>query len=285
MILAVQSETTSNLWVAPDGKAEPGGQISSNNKDYDGLDGLAWSPDGRVVFASYRTGNADLWITDTDGSNVRQLTHGEGRNGYPSVSPDGRTIVFVSTRTGTESIWKMNIDGGNPVQLTRGGVELLPKITPDGKDVVYGSAVRQGIFKIPLTGGEPVQLIRDTAFGPSVSPNGKLLAVAKLDAFAEHLEIFPLAGGPSIGRFDVPVLGMAGSRFSWTRDSKGLMFLDSHDGVDNLWLQPLAGGKPRQLTNFSSDRIYYFDWSADGKKLAVARGSSSSDIVLISNFH
>ncbi|MGB7437285.1 MAG: hypothetical protein WBR26_07280 [Candidatus Acidiferrum sp.] len=62
------------------------------------------------------------------------------------------------------------------------------------------------------------------------------------------------------------------------------MFLDSRDGVGNVWLQPLQGGKPRQLTNFSSDRIYSFDWSPDGKQLVVARGNSSSDVVLISNF-
>jgi Tol biopolymer transport system component len=54
--------------------------------------------------------------------------------------------------------------------------------------------------------------------------------------------------------------------------------------VGNLWLQPLAGGKRKQITNFSSDRIYSFDWSTDGKQLAVARGSSSNDIVLISHF-
>jgi len=63
-----------------------------------------------------------------------------------------------------------------------------------------------------------------------------------------------------------------------------LIFLDSREGVGNLWIQPLAGGKPKPTTNFSSDRIYSFDWSTDGKQLVAARGSSSSDIVLISNF-
>ncbi len=285
MIIASQNETTSNLWVTPEGKAELARRITSNDKDYDGVDGLAWTPDGRIVFTSYRSENLDLWITDVDGSNLRQLTHGEGSNFDPSVSPDGRTIVFLSTRSGTESIWKMDVDGGNPVQLTRSGLELFPKITPDGKDVVYESWIRQGIFKIPLTGGEPIQLIPDSAYQPSVSPDGKLLAVAKLRPPAtNYLDILPLAGGPSIRQFDIPVLSMMGNPFSWTRDSKGLIFLDSRNGVGNLWLQPLAGGKPRQLTNFSSDRISSFNWSTDGKQLVVARGNSSSDIVLISNF-
>jgi eukaryotic-like serine/threonine-protein kinase len=285
MILATQRETTSNLLVAPEGKAEFARRITSNDKDYDGIDGLAWTPGGRIVFTSYRAANADLWITDVDGSNTRQLTHGEGLNSSPSVSPDGRTIVFTTTRSGTESIWRMDIDGGNPIQLTHNGMEFSPKITPNGKDVVYQSWIGQGIFKVPLAGGEPTQLIPDFAFQPSVSPDGKLLAVAKIRPPGyTYLDIHPLASGPSIRQFDLPVLAMSGNPSSWTHDSKGLMYLDSRDGVSNLWLQPLAGGKPRQLTNFSSDSIYTFDWSTDGKQLVVARGSSSSDIVLISNF-
>jgi Tol biopolymer transport system component len=77
---------------------------------------------------------------------------------------------------------------------------------------------------------------------------------------------------------------MTGTSLSWAPDSKGVRFLDPREGVGKLWLQPLAGGKPKQITNFSSDRIYSFDWSPDGKQLVVARGTSSSDIVLISNF-
>jgi Tol biopolymer transport system component len=52
-------------------------------------------------------------------------------------------------------------------------------------------------------------------------------------------------------------------------------------GVDNLWLQPLDGGAGRQLTNFSSLKIYSYQWSLDGKNLALVRGDSPSDLVLI----
>ena len=144
----------------------------------------------------------------------------------------------------------MGIDGGNLFQLRRGGPGLFPKITPDGRDVVYQSWVEQGIY------------------------DGKLLAVAKVrhDPPANYLDILPSTGGPSIRQFDLPVLRLAGNPFSWVRDSKGLMFLDSRDGVGNLWLRPFSGGKPKQITNFSSDLIYSFDWSTDGKQLVVAGG-------------
>ncbi len=53
------------------------------------------------------------------------------------------------------------------------------------------------------------------------------------------------------------------------------------NGVDNLWLQPIDGSKGRQLTNFSSERIYDFHWSFDGEQLAMVRGHTDADVVLI----
>jgi serine/threonine protein kinase len=99
-IVATQNETSSSLWVTLEGKAELSHHLKSNDKDHDGAEGLAWTPDGHIVFTSYRSGNLDLWVTGSDGSDIRQLTHGEGVNSSPSVSADGRTIVFVSDRSG-----------------------------------------------------------------------------------------------------------------------------------------------------------------------------------------
>ena len=56
------------------------------------------------------------------------------------------------------------------------------------------------------------------------------------------------------------------------------MFIDNRGGVSNIWLQPLAGGEPKQLTNFKSDLIFSFDWSRD-RQLACSRGIVTSDVV------
>jgi Tol biopolymer transport system component len=75
-----------------------------------------------------------------------------------------------------------------------------------------------------------------------------------------------------------------GSHLPWPPDSKTIDYLLTRGGVTNLWRQPLTGGEPKQITNFTSGLIFSFCWSRDGKQLALARGSLSSDIVLISNF-
>jgi Tol biopolymer transport system component len=52
--------------------------------------------------------------------------------------------------------------------------------------------------------------------------------------------------------------------------------------VGNIWSQLIDGGKPKQITNFTSELIGWFDFSRDGKQIAVTRGTSTSDVVLIS---
>jgi Tol biopolymer transport system component len=64
-------------------------------------------------------------------------------------------------------------------------------------------------------------------------------------------------------------------------DNRALAYVDPRTQSD-IWVQPLDGGPPRQLTHFPADgqEIWDFDWSADGKRLAVARARMASDIVL-----
>jgi Tol biopolymer transport system component len=138
---------------------------------------------------------------------------------------------------------------------------------------------------VPFEGGEPAQITQDIAVTPSISPDGKLLAVLKTrEAPAGmYMAIIPFAGGPPVKELHLPFPNIAAPP-TWSRDGRGLIYVDSRAGAANLWLQPLAGGVPSQLTNFTSEQIYSFAWSPDGKQLAAARGATSGDVVLISNF-
>jgi Tol biopolymer transport system component len=72
-----------------------------------------------------------------------------------------------------------------------------------------------------------------------------------------------------------------GSRWRWTPDSQALAYVDAKTQSD-LWVQPLDGSAPRRLSHFEPDgqEIWGFDWSADGRRLAVSRGTTAADIVL-----
>ena len=160
----------------------------------------------------------------------------------------------------------------------------FPSISPDGQSVFYTAteSEKQRLRKVPIDGGDSVQLTDYSAGGPVVSPDGKQIACGYIDEVKKRwsIAIISVEGGPPIKTFDLPPLP---SRFQWNSDGRALLYILTRDGVSNIWSQPLDGGPPKQLTDFKSDHIFRFNWSSDGKQLVLARGSVSSDVVLISD--
>lgn len=70
-----------------------------------------------------------------------------------------------------------------------------------------------------------------------------------------------------------------------TMDLREFEYLLTNGDITNIWEQPLAGGPPKQITKFTSGRIFDFNWTADGKQLLLSRGEVTSDVVLLSNVH
>jgi Tol biopolymer transport system component len=67
----------------------------------------------------------------------------------------------------------------------------------------------------------------------------------------------------------------------YSADGKALEYVARENGVDNLWRQPLDGSAGKWETTFQSEHISQFQWSPDGKWLALVRGHTDSDVVLI----
>ena len=230
--------------------------------------------------------NVDIWVMDADGGNRRRLTDYADWDAHPSVSSDGRYIVFESRRAGGWHLWRMDADGGNPVQLTRGQFEFRPRCSPDGRWVYY-SAISPGknyanAWKVTIEGGEPVQLSDKHTRRPSVSPDQKWVAYQYFDFQSNPqygVAVAPAEGGPPVRMLDIP---HETRTFGWTPDGRAVAYIDPRS--PNIWAQPVDGGKPRQLTDFKSDQTFFFAWSRDGKQLALARGTRTSDVVLITGF-
>jgi serine/threonine protein kinase len=280
-LVTMQAEQLSNIWVLPEGDTKRAVKISSGKTEGD--DGVAWTPDGHIVYTSSTTGDQDIWVMKGDGSDQKQLTRGARRSSGSAVSPDGRYIVFASTRTGERRIWRMDIDGSNPKQLTNGTNDQYPTFTPDGQWVLYVNAdAGSTLWKVPIDGGEPVQVTDYYAYKPSVSPDGKWIAALFIETKAKryYASIIPFEGGKPGVQFDFPLSRM---RFVWTPDSRALIYIVTRGGVSNLWRQPIDGGKPTQITDFNSDQIFWFDYTPDHRQLALARGTQTSDVVLIND--
>lgn len=283
-LAVVESETNASIWIAPTGDAAGARPVTSGSGKADMLPD--WTPDGRIVYNSNAAGNHDIWITGADGGSPKQLTSNARINQGPAVSPDGRIIVFLSDRSGTPHLWRMNIDGGDPQQLTYGATgEQNPHFSPDGRWLVYRtSSGNTTVWKIPAEGGEPVQLSEKFSTSPKISPDGKFVAYFVRDDNAPwRLAIASLEGGEVLKTFDLAT--PSGAPFlRWTPDGRAVAYIKTRDFVSNIFAQSLDGGEPKQLTDFKADRIFSFDYSRDGKQLALSRGTISNDVVLISNF-
>jgi Tol biopolymer transport system component/DNA-binding winged helix-turn-helix (wHTH) protein len=279
-LVTMQADALANIWIVPAGGVPR--RITSGRTE--GFDGLAVTANGRVFYASTENQQPDLWSMNSDGSDSRQLT----RDGclFPSVSLDGRFVAYVSAAGGKHHIWRMDGDGNNKKQLTDGDGESYPSISSDGRWIVYtpqGQA-RNTLWRISINGGQPIQLTRDSlAIKAVVSPDGKRIACTYRKDEADKWKIAVLAadGGEPLMVFGLPYPYHQVIR--WSPDGKALDYLDRNSGVFNVWRQPLDGSAPTQLTNFTEDAIFYFDWDDQGQ-LVAARGAKIRDIVLIRNF-
>ena len=81
---------------------------------------------------------SNLWIAESKGERIRELTHGDWRDSSPVWSPDGEKIAFLSDRDGTNQIHVMWLDTREVAQLTH--LERTPsslRWSPDGKMLAY----------------------------------------------------------------------------------------------------------------------------------------------------
>ena len=290
-LVTVRGNGLANIWLLNGSDTTSARQITSGNTE--GALGLAWTPDGQIVYSSVASGNWDIWIMQADGSNQKQLTFNASSNRTPTVSPDGRYIVFVSDRTGTDRIWRMNIDGSNPKQLTSADGDTSPVCSPDGKWVIYSSwrANRQGLSRVSIDGGEPIEMLAKQLPTPSISPDGKFIASAYWDDQADQQQwrvaIISFPEGQIVRTLATPpsAVGDIGSfNTRWTSDGRSLAYIDNRNGVSNIWSLPVDGSAPKPITDFKSERIFSFGWSSDSRQLAVTRGAFNHDVFLIKGF-
>jgi eukaryotic-like serine/threonine-protein kinase len=219
--------------------------------------------------------------------------------GLAAVCKEGRTIVVaIRGREARESanLWRMDADGSNLKRLTEGEDDSFPNCSAASEWVYYFGGKPGGFMRVPLDGGKPESL---PSLGVPGSPNFPLFSVSRDDSMLVFYGSVPDPAASSykreLGFFKATSLAApaqilkpdsrivfynAPPRF--TPDNLGLVYpIQGEKNEQNLWLQPLDGKPGRQLTHFTSEQIYGFGWSPDGKKLLIGRGHIESDVVLI----
>lgn len=153
----------------------------------------AWSPDGeQILFVSHRDASQEIYVMDSDGANLTNLSNHDAMDNQGSWSPDGQFIIFISDRDGPHDLWIMEADGSRQTKLLSTGENLnWPWWQPLGDstgemdmsgqgnaDVEFVKATEQsnGTWRFDVTVRHPDTGWEDYADGwDVVLPNGTVL--------------------------------------------------------------------------------------------------------------
>jgi Tol biopolymer transport system component/DNA-binding winged helix-turn-helix (wHTH) protein len=279
-----------NVWIAPFAEPDQTVKITSGAGHYEDL---TWTPDGRLLYATDGNGYWNIWCMEPNGGGRRQLTFDAHENRSPSMSPDGRYIFYTSIRDSTSSIWRMDADGSNPKQLTSGGNDFGPHCTSQNRWVIFTSYTNDSAYalrKISVEGGEPMRINGSDLRDGAASPDGKYVACLLTEGRSSpsvkptKLAVISVNDGAirTLGAIPSYRVNSGGGILRWTPDGRSVAYVSGGDEDSNIWVQPLSGGPPQQLTHFQGDQIFGFDFSPSGR-LAVLRGSIKREIVRITH--
>jgi Tol biopolymer transport system component/DNA-binding winged helix-turn-helix (wHTH) protein len=278
-ILLTQVSLSSNLYRAPASVPDNVQPLAQAHG------GVVWTPEGNLIYSSSSSGNNDIWVLNAETITQKQLTTEVSIEITPKVAPDGRYIVFISNRAGKNNVWRINADGSNPVQLTNDNGEQSPVFTPDGRFVIFNSMKDLSLWKISIEGGKPIQISDEPAYQVSISPDGAKFAHFIQKGGTTKISVKSFSSCEVLQEFALPNGNYATRDIDWAIDGQALIYaLEDRNSVGNLWQQPLNGDTPHKLTNYTSEEVFYFDFSPDGSQLAIIRGSWNHDIVLLKGF-
>lgn len=259
------------------------------------IEGLHWASNSELYISEMTDLSkiARISIDGTTQSTVVSDSSGAGYD-YFSVCNHGQILVAVWWDLhGKGNFKRINTDGSGTAELLSALSGATPSCSEDGKWVYYYDGRSRQNMRIPWSGGTPEPLVvaqgtKGTMVTQAiVSPDGKLLSYLTISQvvpgqYVRKTAVIAADAGadekPRLLDFDRRISGPR----QFMRDSKALVFPIRENGVDNLWMQPVDGSPVRQLTHFTNaDPIIAFEWSPDGKKLAILRGQRISDVVLL----
>jgi len=274
LIVYADASLRSQLLKIPTSSEKPAGIAVSHSTRVS--HSAQFSPDGtKIAFVSDRGGSWELWVSDNDGENARQITDFHTSSvGSPRWSPDGKMIVFDARPEGRSSIYVISDSGGAPRRLSSANSEdKQPTWAPDG-EWIYFNSNRDGemhLWKMRKDGSNPVSFSSVSATDPRFTLDGKHLL------YTSNL--------PGLWSLDLDtgaksqVSGLEDAHFGrlWTvaknglyfvnvqSDRRKLMFHDLHSGsnqfVSNLPVDPLVGYP--SLTFSADDQSVIFSSKED----------------------
>jgi eukaryotic-like serine/threonine-protein kinase len=180
-------------------------------------------------------------------------------------------------------LWSMDSSGQNPKKMTNGLLDYHPQCSPDSHWVYYRDENTNLLMRTPMAGGTP-QRVSDlpASGGYDLSADGSAVLIATVSHTEGHKEkVLEVAVDNGQVKREITLQKSHSGWIHYSPDGKAIEYAVRENGVDNIWRQPLDGSAGKWETAFKSEHVGVFAWSPDGKTLALQRGHTDSDVVLI----
>ncbi|HEY4644604.1 MAG TPA: hypothetical protein VIH68_07775, partial [Bacteroidota bacterium] len=275
IIFSSNRSGNTNLWLVP----ADGGQTVQLTKGSGPDIGMKISADGKKLLYLQQQEIGHVWVANTDGSKVQQVTFDDRRISEPAFSPDGKQIVFSMYDPDplkvTRSIYVMDRDGGNRRELTSGeGVAESPEWSPDGKWLAFVSHSASvphdsaNVYLIQPSSPGPPKLVGAGVNDRWLSANSILLYTASgtLETYLDETPPRRVLNDSTIVN-SAPILG-----------GKYVLFADTSKGREGLYIaaydssKRAASGNARKLLSFDAR----FTVGPDGKFLLIVRSANQA---------
>jgi Tol biopolymer transport system component/DNA-binding winged helix-turn-helix (wHTH) protein len=199
------------------------------------------SADGRfLIFMSNRTGQMDVWRSDANGTNTKQLTiNGNVKDSI--ISPDGNMVFYLvqDSESMVETLWRVSVNGENPVKLTD-RTTRSPRVSPDGKTIACYIS----------------------------NPETRAMMLALVSAETGEILKYP----PTPQHDDIPFL-------DWSKDGKNLFVVLQRGKPQSFWKLPLNGSQPEQIREWENDAIFRLAISRSGERVFYEVGNQLNSVV------
>jgi eukaryotic-like serine/threonine-protein kinase len=240
-----------------------------------------WTSDGHLLLPQA----PDIRLVNTEGGEKVILS--DSKNLMDQVTSCGNQYIIFRTvgrsNRASFNLWRADTTGANLKQLTFGLNEADPLCSHDGKWVYYVDFGDNKLIKrLPIDGGSSQAVFESPIWDGDLSPDDKTGVTIDVRNSDQKLvlKLYSLDDGKFVFH-DLDPRAQPPIRF--TPDGKGVAYTVKEKGVDNIWVQPLDLSPFHQLTHFTSERIAAFAFSRDGSKIAIERGHTESDAVLMSD--
>ncbi|HMT09040.1 MAG TPA: winged helix-turn-helix domain-containing protein [Pyrinomonadaceae bacterium] len=246
---------------------------------------IFWTPDGKIGYVTNENRSEVVKLVAPETGDITRITAGtDGIWLQPTLGGDGRSVVYNSNVSGLTQLWRADLDGRNPKRLTESPLPLFNGMTTaDGTVYYYTSEPTEGWFLARKdTQGAVSVVVKGPVDAWDISNDGRMLSYFRMNETTKLREIAILSLPDLTLLKEFPVAAGGGVRqTNFSADGRSISYLVASHFAGELFGQDLAGGPPVKLSNFGGESLFSFDRTADGKRLAVARGHTVSDTSII----